>query len=148
MDYYSLSNEKIAAELGQRVSRLRQRRGYSRESLAEAISVDPIAVTLLEKGKCDLHLFIAVLRELRAFGQLERFLKEARVNALELNDSEMPSEGTVMYRRRKADFKTFRATPELVLHPKRKSDFKKDDTDKVAKKPGSKPVVAARESAT
>lgn len=126
MDFYSLSDEKIAAELGSRIRRLRQRRGYSKESLAAAVGVDVAAVALLEKGKCDLCVFVAVLRELRAFGQLERFLKEARVNALELNDTETPSEGTVMYRRRKADFKIYKATTELVLHPKRRSDFPKD----------------------
>ncbi len=129
MDFYLLSDEKIAAELGERISKLRQRRGYSKDSLAEAVGVEPKAIALLEKGKCDLYVFVAVLRELRAFGQLERFLKEARVNALELNDTEFPSEGTVMYRRRKADFKIYRATTELVLYPKRKSDFAKDEAD-------------------
>ena len=139
MDYYSLTDEKIAAELGRRIYRLRQRRGYSSESLADAIGVDPVAIELLEKGKCDLYLFIAVLRELRAFGQLEKFLKEARVRALELNDGEFSADGTVMYRRRKADFKTFKAEPELVMNPKRKSDFTRDTDEKKPTKPGRNP---------
>src|SRR5687768_12358103 len=143
MDYYALSNEKIAAELGQRVSRLRQRRGYSRESLAEAMSVDPVAVALLEKGKCDFLLFIAVLRELRAFGQLERFLKEARVRALELNDPESVAVRNVMYRRREADFKALKASGKKVADPKRKSDFaKKDGEEKHAKKTSRKPDIS------
>ena len=121
---YLLPDEKIAAELGHRISRLRQRRGYSSESLAKAIGVEAEAVALLEKGKCDLNMFIAVLRELRAFGQLERFLKETRVRALELSDAGTPSEGTVMYRRRKADFKAIKASTEPVVNPKRRSDFK------------------------
>ncbi len=124
MDYYSLPDEKIAAELGHRINRLRQRRGYSSESLAEAIGIEPEAVALMEKGKCDLSMFIAVLRELRAFGQLERFLKETRVRALELSDTEAPSEGTVMFRRRKSDFKAIKPGSESVINPKRKSDFK------------------------
>ena len=144
MDYYSLSDEKIAAELGQRICRLRQRRGYSRESLAEAMGVGADAVALLEKGKCDLFMFVAALRELRAFGQLERFLKEARVRALELNDPELPSEGTVMYRRRRADFKALKASNDLVAHPKRKSDFKKDADEKVVKKNSRQPDLLVR----
>ncbi|MES2625720.1 MAG: hypothetical protein V4628_10605 [Pseudomonadota bacterium] len=144
MDYYSLSDEKIAAELGQRICRLRQRRGYSRESLAHAINVAPEAIVLLEKGKCDLFLFVNVLRELRAFGQLERFLKESRVRALELNDSESPSEGTVMYRRRRADFKTLKANTELVINPKRRTDFSNDDEETVAKKVVRNPDILVR----
>jgi transcriptional regulator with XRE-family HTH domain len=134
MDYYSITDEKIAAELGQRICRLRQRRGYSEEDLAEAIGVDPVAITLLEKGKCDLYLFVAVLRELRAFGQLERFLKETRVRALELNDPTFPTEGTVMYRRRKADFKTLKTKSDSVTNPKRRTDFTKQVGDKAEKK--------------
>jgi transcriptional regulator with XRE-family HTH domain len=134
MDFYSLSDAKIAAELGQRIWRLRQRRGYSKESLALAVGVDATAIALLEKGKCDLFLFVAVLRELRAFGQLERFLKESRVKALELTDPELPSEGTVMYRRRRADFKVYRATTELVSNPKRSSDFPKAEAENVSTK--------------
>ena len=142
MDYYSISDEKIAAELGQRVSRLRQRRGYSRESLAEAINVDPAAIALLEKGRCDLYLLISVMRELRAFSQLERFLKETRVRALELNDLEFSTtEGTVTYRRRKADFKPLRANNELVINPKRKSDFKIADEETALKKASRGPDI-------
>jgi len=142
MDYYSISDEKIAAELGQRIHRLRQRRGYSGQDLAAAIGVEPTAISSLEKGKCDLSLFVAVLRELRAFGQLERFLKETRVKALELNDPTFPTEGTVMYRRRKADFKALRPSSDSVTYPKRKTDFKKPAGDPAEKKNGRNPEVS------
>ena len=91
-----------------------------------------------------MYLFVAVLRELRAFGQLERFLKEAQVRALELNDTEFPLEGTVMYRRRKADFKALKAKTELVINPKRRSDFTNDADDTAAKKTSRNPDISAR----
>lgn len=141
MDYYSISDEKIAAELGDRVHRLRQRRGYSGKDLAEAIGVDPSAITLLEKGKCDLALFVAVLRELRAFGQLERFLKETRIRALELNDPTFPTEGTVMYRRRKTDFHALRSGSSSATNLKRDTDPKKQASDNVEKRTKPNPEI-------
>jgi transcriptional regulator with XRE-family HTH domain len=143
MDYYALSDENIAAELGHRISRLRQRRGYSSESLAEAIGIEPEAIALLEKGKCDLTTLVAVMRELRAFGQLERFLKETRIRALELSNTEFPSAGTVLYRRRKADFKATKASSERVVNPRRKSDFTRDGEEKAVLKQARNPDISA-----
>jgi transcriptional regulator with XRE-family HTH domain len=106
MDYYTFSDASIAAELGQRLKRLRQRRDYTRKELADAIGEPVKVITALEKGKGTLAVFIAVLRELHAFDQFDRFLMETRVRALELSDPRQPTVGTVMFRRRKTDFKT------------------------------------------
>lgn len=127
MDYYALADEKIAVELGLRLKRLRERRGYSKQALAEAIGQPAKIITALEKGRGTLAIFIAVLRQLRAFDQLDRFLMETRVKALELSDPRLPSEGTVMYRRRKTDFSTrsdAETTPEKA---RRKTDVAPGD---------------------
>lgn len=104
MDYYALADDKIAAELGLRLKRLRERRGYSKLTLGEAIGQPAKIITALEKGRGTMATFVAVLRQLRAFEQFDRFLMETKVKALELADPHMPTEGTVMHRRRKTDF--------------------------------------------
>jgi transcriptional regulator with XRE-family HTH domain len=96
MDYHT--DEQLAADLGQRVQRLRERRGYSKQRLADAIGQPARVITTLEEGRGSLYLLVAVLRQLGGLDQLERFLAEPRV-PLELNDPRQPSEGTVMSRR-------------------------------------------------
>jgi transcriptional regulator with XRE-family HTH domain len=124
MDYYALADEKIATELGLRLKRLRERRGYSKQALAEAIGQPAKIITALEKGRGTMAIFIAVLRQLRAFDQFDRFLMETRVKALELADPRLPSEGTVMYRRRKADFSPRVEADAGMDQARRKSDSK------------------------
>lgn len=121
MDYYSISDEKITAELGQRMKRLRQQRGYSKMDVAGAIGQSAETIRELEKGRGSLETFISVLRVLRAFDQLDRFLIATRVKALELREPKS-SEGTVTYRRRKSDFRAD-VDDEPVNTPRRKSDF-------------------------
>lgn len=123
MNYYAVSDEKIAAELGQRFRHLRQRRGYSKQELADAMDWQLDTITALEKGNGDLMQFIALLRKLGAFHQLDRFLTDARVRSLEMNDPRVPTQGTVMYRRRKHDFKPGSEKSEQVAIPKRLSDM-------------------------
>jgi hypothetical protein len=47
-----------------------------------------------------------------------------------------------MYRRRKADFKTLRASSDSIMHPKRKTDFKKQAADQAEKKIGRNPEIS------
>ena len=100
MEYYALSDEDITAELGRRLQRLRQRRGYSKQMLADATGHSAKVITLLEDGNGSLDALVSVLRYLGAFDQLEHFLVEPPVNALELSDPRVPTDGTVMSRRR------------------------------------------------
>lgn len=100
MEYYALSDEDITSELGRRVQRLRQRRGYSKQLLADATGYSAKTLTQLEEGNGNLATLVAVLRYLGAFDQLEQFLIETQVRALELRDPREPSDGTVIARRR------------------------------------------------
>jgi transcriptional regulator with XRE-family HTH domain len=99
MDYYALIDDDIANELGNRLRRLRERRGYSKQILADAVGQPASLITALEKGRGSIALLIAALRQLGALDQLERFLVEAPRRALELRDTRVPSDGTVMARR-------------------------------------------------
>jgi transcriptional regulator with XRE-family HTH domain len=99
MDYYALIDDDIANELGNRLRLLRERRGYSKQILADAVGQPASVITALEKGRGSLALLIAALRQLGALDQLERFLLESPLRALELKDTRMPTAGTVMSRR-------------------------------------------------
>ncbi len=120
MDYYALTDDNIAADLGLRLQRLRERRGYSRQMLAAAIGQPAKVITALEKGKGTLAQLIAVLRQLGAFDQLDRFMVETRIKALELRDPRLPTEGTVMFRRRHSDFAGVANVHEL---PEKAADY-------------------------
>ena len=99
MDYYALIDDEIANELGTRLRLLRERRGYSKQILADAVGQPASVITALEKGRGSLALLIAALRQLGALDQLERFLIEAPRVALELRDTRIPTDGTVRARR-------------------------------------------------
>lgn len=99
MHYYALIDDDIANELGNRLRLLRERRGYSKLLLAGALGQPPTVVTALEKGRGSVALLIAALRHLGALDQLEHFLVESPVRALELRDPRVPTDGTVMFRR-------------------------------------------------
>jgi putative transcriptional regulator len=99
VEYYALSDEDITSELGRRVQRLRQRRGYSKQMLADATGQSAKVLTQLEDGDGSLEVLVAVLRYLGAFDQIEHFLVEAPVKPHELNDPRRPTAGTVMSRR-------------------------------------------------
>lgn len=99
MEYYALSDDDITSELGRRLQRLRQRRGYSKQLLADATGYSAKVLTQLEEGNGNLATLVAVLRYLGAFDQLDQFLIESQVRALELRDPRQPSDGTVIARR-------------------------------------------------
>jgi DNA-binding XRE family transcriptional regulator len=99
VEYYALSDEDITSELGRRLQRLRQRRGYSKQMLADATGYSAKVITQLEDGDGSLAALVAVLRYLGAFDQIAHFLIEAPVNALEMRDARLPTAGTVMSRR-------------------------------------------------
>ena len=99
MEYYALSDEDITSELGRRVQRLRQRRGYSKQMLADATGYSCKVISMLEDGNSSLAVLIAVLRYLGAFDQIEHFLVEPPTKPLELRDPRVPTDGTVIARR-------------------------------------------------
>lgn len=84
MDYYSLSDNNIAAELGARFKSLRLRKNITQQALADATMLSLNAIKALESGRAKLSTAIAVLRELGALDQLDAFIPEPSISPLQL----------------------------------------------------------------
>jgi len=84
MDFYSLTDKGIEAELGDRIKALRLRKNITQKVLAEATSLSLNAIKALESGRGKLSTIIAVLRELGALEQLDNFIPEPAISPLQL----------------------------------------------------------------
>ena len=84
MDYYSLSDLEIAANIGNRLRSLRLRRNITQQALADATQLSLNTIKALEAGQGKLSTLIAVLRELNALDQLTLFIPEPTVSPLQL----------------------------------------------------------------
>jgi transcriptional regulator with XRE-family HTH domain len=83
MNYESMTNTAIAAELGSRLERLRLERNMSQQTLAGEIGITPKSYRLLVAGGGKLENMIAALRALNALGHLDNFLPETPPSPLE-----------------------------------------------------------------
>ena len=84
MDFFSLSDNAIENELGQRLRALRLRQNISQKALAEATMLSLNVIKGLESGKGKLSSLIAVLRQLGALDQLDSFIPEPGISPLQL----------------------------------------------------------------
>lgn len=84
MDYYTLTDSAIEAEIGSRLKALRLRRNITQKALAEATGLSVTAIKGIEAGGGNLSTLIAVLRELRVLDQLQHFIPEITVSPLQL----------------------------------------------------------------
>ncbi len=84
MDYYSMNDQGIAKELGDRFRALRLRRNLTQKELAQAVMLSLNAIKALESGKGKLSTVIAVLRELGALDSLDRFIPKVTISPLQL----------------------------------------------------------------
>ncbi len=84
MDYYSMTDQGIEAELGSRIKSLRLRRNITQKELAEATAVSLNSIKSLESGRGKLSTLIAVLRELSALHELDHLIPEAAISPLQL----------------------------------------------------------------
>lgn len=84
MNYYSLTDSTIEAEIGSRLKALRLRRNVTQKALADATGLSVTAIKGIESGGGRLATLIAVLRELGALDQLEHFIPEVTVSPLQL----------------------------------------------------------------
>jgi len=73
MDYYSMTDKGIGAEMGHRIRSLRLRKNLTQQQVAS-----------LESGKGKLLTLIAVLRELNALDALNNFIPEPAISPLQL----------------------------------------------------------------
>ena len=79
-----MTDKAIAAEIGIRVRSLRLRRNLTQEQVAKAATVSLSVIKALESGKGKISSLIAVLRELGALDELDRFIPEQVVSPLQL----------------------------------------------------------------
>jgi transcriptional regulator with XRE-family HTH domain len=85
MDYKSLSNDAILAELGARLRRLRLNADISQEALAEATGLSRKTVQNAESGEnCSLDTLVRMLRGLNALQQLDHFMPAAEPSPIQL----------------------------------------------------------------
>ena len=84
MEYYSMTDQGIAREIGDRVRSLRLRRNLTQQQVSEATALSLNAIKALESGKAKLTTLIAVLRELGSLDDLDRFIPEITVSPLQL----------------------------------------------------------------
>lgn len=84
MDFYSMTDKGIGAEVGGRLRALRLRRNQTQQQLAEACALSLNTIKALEAGKGKLSSLIAVLRELNALDGLDQFIPEVSISPLQL----------------------------------------------------------------
>lgn len=84
MDYYAMTDNGVASEIGKRIRSLRLRKNLTQDQLSKAAALSLNSIKALESGKGKLQTIIAVLRELGALDQLENFIPETVVSPLQL----------------------------------------------------------------
>ncbi|MDR9502246.1 MAG: helix-turn-helix transcriptional regulator [Desulfurivibrionaceae bacterium] len=84
MDFYSMTDKAVGAELGARIKALRLRRNLTQQQVAEAAAVSLNVIKALEAGRGKLSSLVAVLRELEALDGLDQFIPAAQVSPLQL----------------------------------------------------------------
>ncbi len=88
MDFYSMTDQAIAAELGQRIRSLRLRRNVTQQQLATTTALSLNVIKSLEAGRGKLSSLIAVLRELGALQELDQCIPPPVVSPLQLARSQ------------------------------------------------------------
>lgn len=83
MNYDTMTNQAIAAELGQRLEQLRLRHNLTQQGLATEIGITPKSYRQLVAGSGKLENLIAALRALNALEQLDNFLPAPLPSPLE-----------------------------------------------------------------
>ena len=74
MNYYTMTNSAITAELGQRLEQLRLDRNIPQQTLADEIGITPKSYRQLVAGGGKIENLIAALRALNCLEQLDHFL--------------------------------------------------------------------------
>ena len=87
MDYYIASDSAILKELGERLRTLRLRKNITQEDLAGRTLLAIGTVKSLEAGKGKLSTLIAVLRELGALDQLDRFIPPVTISPIKMAEA-------------------------------------------------------------
>lgn len=84
MNYKAMTNAGIAAELGERIERLRLERNITQLALAEEIGITAKSYRQLVAGGGKIENMVAALRALNCLEQLDNFLPTSPPSPLEL----------------------------------------------------------------
>ena len=84
MDYHSMSDKAVEAELGARIKAWRLRLNLTQQQLSDATALSLNVIKSLEAGKGKLSSLIAVLREFRLLDDLDSFIREPGISPLQL----------------------------------------------------------------
>lgn len=76
MDYYALTDAKLAELIGKRLRALRLRKNRTQGQLAERTTLSVGTIQALESGRGKIENLISVLRELNALDGIDAFLPE------------------------------------------------------------------------
>lgn len=90
MNYYSMLDNAVLNELGNRIKRQRLSRNITQEALAEATLLSVGTIKSLEVGKAKLATVVAVLREFGALQELDSFIPEITISPLEIAKRKTP----------------------------------------------------------
>ncbi|HEY0892390.1 MAG TPA: helix-turn-helix transcriptional regulator [Cellvibrio sp.] len=83
MNFYTMTNASIAAELGNRLETLRLEQNMTQQALADEIGITAKSYRQLVAGGGKLENMVAALRALNALEQLENFLPATPPSPLE-----------------------------------------------------------------
>jgi len=85
MDWYSMSDPAILAEMGKRLREYRLRKNYTQRELAGKAGLSVLSVQNMEKGHAvSLSTFISILRMLNILVNLESLIPELSISPVEL----------------------------------------------------------------
>jgi transcriptional regulator with XRE-family HTH domain len=83
MNFYTMTNASVAAELGNRLEALRLEQNMTQQALADEIGITAKSYRQLVAGGGKLENMVAALRALNALEQLENFLPATPPSPLE-----------------------------------------------------------------
>ena len=92
-DYYIASDSTILKELGERLRKLRLRKNITQEALAESTLLAVGTIKSLEAGKGKLSTLVAVLRELGALDQLDKFIPPVTISPIKMAEASIKLAG-------------------------------------------------------
>jgi putative transcriptional regulator len=84
MDFYSMTDKGIGAEIGSRIRSLRLRMNLTQQQLSDATALSLNTIKSLEAGKGKLSSLIAVLRALGVLDAMDGFIPEVSISPLQL----------------------------------------------------------------
>lgn len=84
MNFTEMTNKAIAAEIGQRIEKLRLAQNITQQQLADEIGLSRVSYRKLVSGSAKFENIIAVLRVLDQLVLVEGFVPETNISPMEL----------------------------------------------------------------